>query len=288
MLPMPVAGADCTSPAPSSRLLTLPDVAALERLLREHGCDARFSRRKGDYTASLDEWRFRSRFRALHVLTGGGSLPCGYEAVARAGDVHGSAFPVGVLFAVEVSARRCVQLDRLLRTLHALNFRAAALQGRLHLKVNARHLLGLPSGHGLFFAQALSLIGLMPRNVCLEVILDGDGDRMALLAALGGYRAQGFGIALGGFGSGREDLMAAWLLQPDIIKLDPGLMRRALMQPDLRDTLCELVPVLHQHGARVLAGGVDCARQADIARLAGCDFAQGRHFDGVMATNHSA
>ena len=63
------------------------------------------------------------------------------------------------------------------------------------------------------------------------------------------------------FGQGASNLERVWLLEPDYVKLDKVLMRRALMRPALRDKLTELVAILKLHGAKVVGEGIESEMQ---------------------------
>ncbi len=226
--------------------------------------------------ARHDDWTFASAFQPLYALSGTQAM-VGAEALVRVRDRAGSLLPPLMLFAAETSTRRTVYLDRLLRCLHVANFLPAAHRrdGLLFLNVNAQHLVNVSEHHGQFFAAVLDSLAIEPGQVCLEIVEDAVSDPERLLLAVQRYRQLGFAIALDDFGQGASNLERVWLLEPDYVKLDKALMQRALMHPDLRDKLGQLVDILHSYDAQVVAEGIESERQWQIARETGCDFAQG-------------
>ncbi|MCW3479335.1 EAL domain-containing protein [Neisseriaceae bacterium JH1-16] len=252
----------------------------INRLLARHGFEsAPLTRHPSRIGAHHEDWRFRSVFQPIFSLRGTNLAPHALEALARVADRSGSQFPPTLMFAAETSSKRTVFLDRLLRSLHLLNFlRQSPPAGlSLFLNVNAQHLVNVSETHGSYFADVLAELGVPASQICLEVVEDAVNDPGRLLEAVKSYRNLGFRIALDDFGQGASNLERVWLLEPDYVKLDKRLMRLALMRPGLRDTLTQLVEILHLHGAQVISEGIESGRQLDIAREAGCDYAQGFH-----------
>jgi EAL domain-containing protein (putative c-di-GMP-specific phosphodiesterase class I) len=252
----------------------------INRLLARHGFEsAPLTQLPARIGAHHEDWRFRSVFQPIFSLQGNTLAPYALEALARVADRSGSQFPPTLIFAAETSSKRTVFLDRLLRSLHLLNFlRQLPPAGlSLFLNVNAQHLVNVSETHGSYFADVLDALGVPARQICLEVVEDAVSDPARLQEAVRSYRQIGFRIALDDFGQGASNLERVWLLEPDYVKLDKRLMRLALMRPALRDTLAQLVEILHLHGSRVISEGIESGRQLDIARHTGCDYAQGFH-----------
>lgn len=280
---MSAQGAISCRAAPVGPLRRLPDEADLDFInqrLDVHGFEASPLRWQGDWVRGRhEEWRLRSVYQPIYRVLPDGIEGWGVEALARVADGFGGQIAPTVLFAAETSPRRTVFLDRQLRCLHLLNFLLQRPQPglRLALNVNAQHLVNVAEGLGLFFAEIVAQLQVAPSQICLEVVEDAVSDPVRLLSAVQRYRELGFQIALDDFGQGASNLERVWLLEPDLVKLDKVLLRHALMRPAVRDKLAQLVEILHLHGAKVLAEGVECEWQLTIAREAGCDFVQGYH-----------
>lgn len=143
-----------------------------------------------------------------------------------------------------------VYLDRLVRTLHALNYLTRPARGNLLLKVHPRHVLSVPAHHGLAFEEILRPCGLFPEQVTLEINTDQIDDTGHLIQAVNNYQSRGYSIAISHFGRSRLDFGLLRELRPDIVKLDPFLL--ASTRP-----LARIIDCLHQLPSKVLIEGDD-------------------------------
>lgn len=146
----------------------------------------------------------------------------GHEALLSVTGRGGRLTPSS-LFLLASTAEDIIYLDRLCRTLHALNFLLQpSVGGLLSLNVHPRHLASVSREHGLAFERILRQCGLEPSRVMLEVQQDPRLDGRDLASAMDSYREYGYRIALdqvstppdSGFWGGRP---------PDMIKLRPDL-----------------------------------------------------------------
>lgn len=182
-------------------------------------------------TARYGSHELQSRFLAIHGPGALGRSLYGHAATVAA-TLPGRSAELGWdrLFQPMQDRREDVYLDRLIRTLHALNYLSvidpsrpgaeqARERGRLVLPVHRRHLLGVSAHHGLAFEEILRACGLAPERIVLE--LDVTGVPLAhLLLAVENYRSRGYGIAL----AYRAGLLEQGLLdgvRPDLLRL-PG------------------------------------------------------------------
>ncbi|MBA3998821.1 MAG: EAL domain-containing protein [Candidatus Accumulibacter sp.] len=181
-----------------------------------------------------------------------------------------------------------VYLDRLVRTLHALNYLTYLnrhSRGKLLLKVHPRHVASVAADHGLAFEEILRACGLLPEQITLELEIgeiadsgeangntaDGGEAAAHLVRAIANYKSRGYGIAVGRFGrragSLERDFGLLREIRPDIVKLDPLLL--AAEQP-----LPALVERLRALGAPVMVEGLDTAHLRKGARASGIDLLQ--------------
>ena len=117
-----------------------------------------------------------------------------------------------------------IYLDRLVRTLHALNYLTKPTQGNLLLKVHNRHVLSVPSDHGLAFEEILKSCGLFPDQITLEIEIDNGDDSDRLVRAVHNYQSRGYAISASKFGRTHLDFGLLREIQPNIVKLDPSLV----------------------------------------------------------------
>jgi EAL domain-containing protein (putative c-di-GMP-specific phosphodiesterase class I) len=160
-----------------------------------------------------------------------------------------------------------VHLDRLVRTLHALNYLTRPIRGNLLLEVHPRHVLSVPADHGLAFEEILRPCGLFPEQITLVINTDGIEDRAHLIRAVASYRSRGYAIAVDHFGGRALDFGVLRELRPDIVKLDQQLIASA--RP-----LDHIIDCLHQLPAKVMIKGGDTARLRKFAQVSQIDLLQ--------------
>lgn len=197
------------------------------------------------------------------------------------------------VFVLPTDNEEFVYLDRLVRTLHALNYLTQPERGNLLLKVHARHILSVSSQHGLAFEEILKPCGLLPEQITLEMDINGIDDAEHLIRAVNSYRSRGYGIAIGQFGRKKLDFGLLRELQPDIVKLDPSLLSS-------HRPIARIIETIQQLPARVmvdnielatlrkpiLAGGIDLLGVSSSSKI--CLNLKSRQADFRCASNRSA
>jgi len=192
----------------------------------------------------------------------------GHAAALRTcGLASGNPVSANAVFVLPADDAEFVFVDRLVRTLHALNYLTRRLHGNLLLKVHRRHVMSVPVDHGLAFEEILRPCGLLPEQITLE--LDGDGveEREHFIQAAGNYRRRGYGIALSRFGRSTIDFSLLREIQPDVVKLDPLLL--ASSRP-----LERLIAQIHALGARILIEGSNPSQMRSFGKAAHIDLIQ--------------
>lgn len=171
-------------------------------------------------------WHRGLRLRSLFqpVVNLGSGRVVGHLASLVATDENGETLDWAAVFAREQAGDAVVGLDRLIRTLHALNFLGQRRHagGTLHLAIHHRHLLAVSGGHGLVFEAILKRCGLGPEDIVLHLTGNAAADPGRLAVAVSGYRERGYQLALEGVGNdgpGRLQLLA---LRPEIVVV-PGV-----------------------------------------------------------------
>lgn len=199
------------------------------------------------------------------IYVGGSGSLHGHAAELKAtGELNDQPLHPDAIFAIPSSDAEFVHLDRLVRTLHALNYLLHPDQQHLYIKLNLRHIEIVSGGHGIVFENALRACGLDPQSITLEIHVPEEPDA-ALRAALEAYRARRYNIAL--TLQGREEEQA-WLLslKPDVVRLNTALLKHPKQ-------LRLLTAKLGHHGIRSLIR-VDNATQAKSAADAGVELLQ--------------
>jgi EAL domain-containing protein (putative c-di-GMP-specific phosphodiesterase class I) len=92
------------------------------------------------------------------------------------------------------------------------------------------------------------------------------------------YQRCGFKTAIDDFGAGYAGLSLLADFQPDLIKLDMGLVRRVDTDRSRRTIVASLVRMCHEMNIRVIAEGVETAAERDALRDTGIHLMQGYLF----------
>lgn len=208
---------------------------------------------------------------------------CAYvssQPIAADGDARDSLSPWGI-FALAADDPVLVRLDRLCRTLHALNYFTRAPEHLdLHLAVQPRLLESVKNGHGRAFERVLDLIGVETSRVVIELPAEVNSDRRLFRHVTANYRSRGYRIACS-HGGHPDDWMAdLGSLYPDVVRLDVQVLRR----PGGR----ALADAVHRFGARLLVTGIEAAEDTRTAARAGADLLQGRHLGEPVPAIESA
>jgi EAL domain-containing protein (putative c-di-GMP-specific phosphodiesterase class I) len=202
----------------------------------------------------------------------------GHEALLRAESADGDALTAAEVFRAPESPERLVYLDRLCRTLHALNYlqQTRTGGGLLFLNIEPRHVRAVSAGHGLVFETILKRCGLSPERIFFElragdIVSDG-----ALVEALAAYRSRGYRIAIDQAGPEiGNDLLQA--LRPELVKFDVRQLERWRGAVPAETVAGEAAKRARAAGAEIVATHVAAARHLALARAYTADFLQGHH-----------
>lgn len=132
------------------------------------------------------------------------------------------------------------------------------------------------------FQSALSDVGLDPGHIHLEVTetatmdnIDGAVEQLALLRALGTR------IAMDDFGTGYSSLSYLNRLPLDYLKLDKSFTQM-VEHPDGRAIAAVVANLGKNFGLKLIAEGVETAKEAEILAQLGYDEYQGYHFSRAL------
>ena len=179
-------------------------------------------------------------------------------------------FEPDAVFVLPADDAQFVYLDRLVRTLHTLNYltyRQRRAHGTLLLKVHPRHVASTSAGHGLAFEEVLRTCGLLPEQITLEIEIDATDDVAHLRRAVDNYKRRGYAIAVGRFGRRQSNFDLLRDLAPAIVKFDSALTASTT-------SFRPLVERVHDLGAQVMIGCVDGSTVRGEALADGVDLMQ--------------
>lgn len=202
------------------------------------------------------------------VVRLGDGAPFGHEAFVRSFDDAGSDLSPWNLFAHAASDESLVELDRLCRTLHVLNyFGRAEPAGSLFLNVHGRLMLAVGDDHGSAFGRVLSALHIQRRAIVIESPSAMADDLSMLAYVMLNYRYNGYRIAVNLPGPALLDALFDQL-RPDFVKLDGS-----------RDDIARDLPALAEHcarnGAKLIVTRIESAALLEKVRNAGAAFGQG-------------
>ena len=240
--------------------------AAKNPALARRGAVAPFAVARGKVLAHFGNLQLASRFLPI-VETASGQTH-GHAAGLLAFDLTRQiSLESDSVFDLPVDNEAFVELDRRVRTLHALNYLTHPARGNLLLKVRSRHILSVPSDHGLAFEEILRSCGLMPKQITLELEIDGIDATEHLQRAVANYKARGYHVAIHRFGRVSLNFDLLETLRPEITRLD----ERLLEDPE---TLADATRRIQSLGAKTLMEGIDTRALLQGARDSGIDLLQ--------------
>ncbi len=193
-----------------------------------------------------------------------------FEAYARSHSKNGSDLSPWQLFADAAVDTDLVTLDRLCRTVHALNYFHRDLAQPLVLNVDARLLQAVPERHGEFFGKVLSLLGVPPSRIVIEIHTTKLLDLTRMKQILASYRRHGFAVAVNA-DSVIHARSLAHLLAPELLMIDASAFSP--------DSLVRQVESLHEAGVRVAVKRIETAATRAAAVAGAADWIQGFHLD---------
>jgi EAL domain-containing protein (putative c-di-GMP-specific phosphodiesterase class I) len=202
----------------------------------------------------------------------------GYEALARLKDDQGQIVSAGPLFTdPTVDPVDLLELDRTIRRLAFEAFRDNPA-GFISVNISPLWVSQLEPGKPLPSLQLLEEIGLPPEQVVFE-ITELQGSIQDLSDAVRRYREAGIRIAIDDFGTGSSMLDRVLALEPDILKLDIQLFRRAASGTgNSGDFVKALALMAEKSGCWIIAEGVETEKELHFALECGARYVQGYLF----------
>ncbi|WP_034297073.1 EAL domain-containing protein [Herbaspirillum sp. RV1423] len=143
-----------------------------------------------------------------------------HEGFARSYSEDDSGLHLWRLLDQAASDDESVELDRLCRMLHSINFyRQAEDEVSLHLSVHARLLAAVESNHGIAFRRILNLLELPHEKIVLQMPVVTQNQGWLLNYVLDNYRRNGFRLGISA-ADARDALALLDKVKPDMIKVD--------------------------------------------------------------------
>lgn len=160
-----------------------------------------------------------SAFQPIRELHSGSII--GHEGFARSYSDSDQGLCVWKLLDHAANDDESVELDRLCRMLHSINFfrQGEAHGGDLYLSVHARLLAAVDGNHGIAFSRILQRLELPQNRVVLQLPVVAPHQGWLLNEVADNYRRNGFRIAVNARDA-VEALTLAQRVRPQVIKMD--------------------------------------------------------------------
>lgn len=187
------------------------------------------------------------------------------------------------VFAQATNDEQLVNLDRLCRAVHALNYfnKATSSDKKLFVGVHPRLLESIKVDHGRAFEDFLSLIGVRTSQVTIEIPPTINHNWELLQKVINNYHLRGYHIAAT-YHSGSN---SAWMselgsLYPEIVRIKAS----SLLYHRVIDVIIRTV---HRFGAKVLVWDIGTFEQLTAARRLGADYFQGNFLSEPARAIHT-
>jgi EAL domain-containing protein (putative c-di-GMP-specific phosphodiesterase class I) len=182
-----------------------------------------------------------SAFQPVRDVTDGRAL--GFEGLARSVSEDDLGLSLWKLLDHAASDDESIELDRLCRMLHAINFfrQPESDNSDLYLSVHDRLLSAVSSNHGYAFQRILEALGLPLQRIVLQLPAVTDKQGWLLNYVADNYRRNGFRLAVN-VASVHEAASLLGRLQPYAFKLDARALTDETAAVDLL-ALCHAASV---------------------------------------------
>ena len=245
-----------------------PIRALLERLGKRHFTDSPLSiSDSGAVIAQFYRSRITSAFQPL--VRSRDAAVVGHQALLRVESVTGETVAPWSLFAQASDTAALVRLDRLCRTVHALNyFTVPRPDTTLFLNIDERLLTGVAADHGAFFEAILALIGVPPARVAIVMPPGAIDNPVAFVRAAISYRIRGYRVMVPVTSITDAELSHVFLADPHYVSVNAA---SALAGATAR----RFLDALAHRGIHLVARGIESPAHEELARAAGVELLQG-------------
>lgn len=245
--------------------LTMPcDLAGIQTMLVSES-----GRTFGNY----GEARVTSCFQPVFSLAHGRAV--GFEALLRARDAKDNAVAPVVMFDQSEDFDEILLLDRLSCMVHVNNFLQQPMaEGWLFVNMNPQVFVE-SVGAESFLSDLFTRYPLPSCRMVIELLKESETPDEILAEAIAACRTHGCLVAFDDFDATAEALDRVWALRPDIVKINQGLIARAVHDQKARHALAAAIHALHDMGCLALLQGIETVEQAELALEYQADLVEG-------------
>jgi len=238
------------------------------------------------------EGRFRDlRFGTRLTPIRRGAMPAlsvGHDACSWILSPEGDSAASGKGLVDDLESEQLVNLDRLSRTVHMLNYLPRSHdEGFLFLPVHPRHVLFVQRDHGAYFEDILQRCGLPTRRVVMSLPVSPAYDRQMpiLLERLRGHRDRGYATAVQFDARVGEDFPEQHCIgflrrfTPDFVRFHSRFLLPSGRNVDGVQRLSTLLAAIRRLDTKLLIGAVQDDTAAKHAEDVRADCVQGEYYE---------
>jgi EAL domain-containing protein (putative c-di-GMP-specific phosphodiesterase class I) len=202
----------------------------------------------------------------------------GYEALARTRSKDGEVVSIGALFSdPNFNRRDLLTIDRSVREQALAYFADSKQDVFLSLNLSPEWMDHVADNAPVPTIEMAKKLNVDTSRILIEFI-EGAGDNGNMQKLLSRYRAAGMRIAIDDFGAGSSHLDRIIALEPDIIKLDMNLFKRAMSGGISQEVVQSIAYLARRTGSSLLCEGVETEQEFYFALECGARLVQGYFF----------
>jgi EAL domain-containing protein (putative c-di-GMP-specific phosphodiesterase class I) len=184
--------------------------------------------------------------------------------------------------------RSIVNLDRLTRTVHMLNYLPVAHEdGHLFLHVHPRHVLAVKRDHGAYFEEIIQRCGLSTRRVVITLQVSPVYDRhlVLLLERLRNYRDCGYSTAIKFDDRAGISFLERYCIEflyrftPDFVRFDTRFFPRLTRDAGNYRRRSSLLLAIRRLDTQLMIEGIHGEADAQLATLLQADLVKGSYYE---------
>ncbi len=227
---------------------------------------------KGSHSIDFHGYRLYTAFQPVYSFSHRRKV--GLEALVRGVDSSGKAVPPWKLFG-SAQPMELIDLDLMLTEVHLDNFTSLDMKNYwLFLNVNPGSIAAIDT-YTTHLRRLLQQTGVPAHRVVIEVLETAFSDETLLEGSIRKLKDLGCMIAIDDFGAGHSNFERVWRMEPDIVKFDQTMIKRAARDKSVQVMMKGIVDILHTKKCIVLAEGIETFKEAVTAMDANIDLGQG-------------
>jgi len=259
-----------------------------QRISAEQGLtEPPLATRGGQVESRLGGLRLTTEFHPIRKAAAPSEI-VGHDATLQAFQPETSQTTAAKAFHSAADEGGVINLDRLCRTIHMLNYLPIAHEnGYLFLHVHPRHVLGVKRDHGAYFEEVIFRCGLSPRRVVISVTVAPVYDRQLtlLLEGLKNYQNRGYSTAIKFDEQADNAFFERYCIEflhrvtPDFVRLDGGFFARLRRDDDENWPQTSLLTVIHHLDTQLLVEGIQDEQDARLAETLRAALVKGDYYE---------